>query len=54
MGLVTCTCIWLYCCCSALQAKLEDLEREVNVVNANNDRLQRSYAELTEMQVGGH
>jgi len=34
-----------------LQAKLEELEREVNVINANNDRLQRSYSELTELQV---
>uniref|UniRef100_A0A7S3QLW0 V-type proton ATPase subunit a n=1 Tax=Dunaliella tertiolecta TaxID=3047 RepID=A0A7S3QLW0_DUNTE len=41
-----------------LEAKLEELEREVNLVNANNDRLQRSYSELTELQVllerGGH
>lgn len=33
------------------QAKLEALEREVLEVNANNDRLQRSHAELTELQV---
>ena len=42
-------CAFLACS----QAKLEELEREVNMVNANNDRLQRSYSELTELQVRG-
>mmetsp|Transcript_13608 Transcript_13608/g.33441 ORF Transcript_13608/g.33441 Transcript_13608/m.33441 type:complete len:845 (-) Transcript_13608:923-3457(-) len=34
-----------------LEAKLEDMEREVLEVNSNNERLQRSHAELEELQV---
>jgi hypothetical protein len=34
-----------------LQTKLEEMEREVLEVNANNERLQRTHAELAELQV---
>jgi V-type H+-transporting ATPase subunit a len=37
--------------CNEWQAKLEELEKECIETNGNMERLQRSYAELVEMQL---
>ncbi len=45
---MTRTAAFTHCC---LQAKLEDLEKELVETNNNMERLQRSHAELNEMQL---
>lgn len=35
-----------------MQGKLEELEKELIEVNSNSERLQRTFNELTELQVG--
>ena len=50
MGCYTCSNI-LQLSLRILQARLDELEKELLEINANSERLQRSYSELLELQL---